>query len=358
MLVKKSEISASAYTPVASSSRRSRKPAVRFMTRSVDQPAEKYGLTNHLTTLAIEEVVDALRRFEEVERMARRRRVDDDQIVAAALGEHARAARSPCTPANRRSSATGAGRSGWRGCARAPRRGAWRSTSASQAPFWSSIMAVSDPLAPMPCARRGSSGYLAPRCRASQAERVGQAARRVDGHHDGAPSLDRAPERQAAAAVVLPTPPLPAEITIRCRSTTSRSVSPPPLAFIARASDAAAPPRRSPPCRLEETRAGAARRTELLREQKRQLDQRRLAGGGGETFEVGGIDARPADSPRSRARRRTRAARGRPREPQRRHAGGPRAARRRSGDGAPGSRPRGRGASAARSAAPASRASR
>ena len=51
MLVKKSEISASAEMPVACSRRRRRKPAVRFMARSADQPAEKYGRTNHLTTL-------------------------------------------------------------------------------------------------------------------------------------------------------------------------------------------------------------------------------------------------------------------------------------------------------------------
>src|SRR5262249_22595512 len=49
MLEKKSDISASAEMPVACSSRRRRKPAVRFIARRADHPAEKYGRTNHLT---------------------------------------------------------------------------------------------------------------------------------------------------------------------------------------------------------------------------------------------------------------------------------------------------------------------
>ena len=88
--VKNSEISTSAETPVASSRRRSRMPAVRFTKRIVAQPAEKYGLTNQRITCRSRKSAMPLRRLEEVERMAGRRRVDDDQVVAAAgvqLGE-------------------------------------------------------------------------------------------------------------------------------------------------------------------------------------------------------------------------------------------------------------------------------
>src|SRR5207253_727035 len=38
---------------------------------------------------AIEELADALWRLEEVERVLRRRRVEDDQVIGAALDEHA-----------------------------------------------------------------------------------------------------------------------------------------------------------------------------------------------------------------------------------------------------------------------------
>ena len=55
-------------------------------------------------------------------------------------------------------------------------------------------------------------------------ERVGQPPRRVDRHHgDLQPALGHARARRAAAVVVLPTPPEPAQMTIRLPSSSGRS---------------------------------------------------------------------------------------------------------------------------------------
>ena len=108
---------------------------MRFTTRSVAQPAEKYGRHEPVHDAAVEEVGDALRRLEEVERVARRRRVDDDQVVAPAgvqlaelLDGHVllragEALRQVLVEAVVEDALAHLG------------DGAWRSTSSSQAPF-------------------------------------------------------------------------------------------------------------------------------------------------------------------------------------------------------------------------------
>src|SRR5947208_3301395 len=122
--------------------------------------------------------------------------------------------------------------------------GAWRSTSASHAPFWSSIMAARLPRgAARPCAAK----YVAGISRASlpSVSSPSELARRRAGSMviTTARRPPSAPQSAIeAATVVFPTPPLPAEMTIRCRSTSSRSVT--------TTSSAGAPrPRRAPPSR-------------------------------------------------------------------------------------------------------------
>ena len=75
---------------------------MRFISRSVAQPAEKYGLTNQRIDRRSRKSRDALRRLEEVERVAGRRRVDDDQVVAPAgvqLATSCSTAMYSCDPA-------------------------------------------------------------------------------------------------------------------------------------------------------------------------------------------------------------------------------------------------------------------
>ena len=179
MLVKKSEISASAETPVACSRRRSRKPAA-AVHRPQRRPAGGEVRPHEPPDDAlVEEVAEALRRLEEVERVARRRRVDDDQVVVAALGEHAelldRHVLLRAGEGLREVLVEGVRR----GCAARASGGAWRSTSASQAPFWSSIIADSVPRGRQPLGReQRRAGSRAARCRASRARARSRAAAR------------------------------------------------------------------------------------------------------------------------------------------------------------------------------------
>ena len=133
-----------------------------------------------------------------------------------------RAARSPCTRASRRRSARGAGRTDWRGCARAPRpaRGARRARPRRPSGRASSRRACRAPCA-SPCVANSAARDL-PRLAAErrEAERAGEPARRVDREDDRRAGPASAPQSAIdAATVVLPTPPLPAEMTMRWRST-------------------------------------------------------------------------------------------------------------------------------------------
>ena len=65
----------------------------------------------------VEEGQQAAGRVEEVDGVARRRRVDDEQVVVAGLRQTQHATRPPCTRRCRRACPTGSGRGGCRGCA-------------------------------------------------------------------------------------------------------------------------------------------------------------------------------------------------------------------------------------------------
>src|SRR5207244_717177 len=105
--------------------------------------------------------------------------------------------------------------------------GAWRSTSASHAPFWSSIMAARLPRgAARPCAAKYAAGIS--RASLPSVSRPSELASRRAGSIVITTARRPASAPQSAidaATVVFPTPPLPAEMTIWCCSTSSRSVT-------------------------------------------------------------------------------------------------------------------------------------
>ena len=170
-----------------------------------------------------------LRRVEEVERVARRRRIEHQQVVARPPGGARGASPSPCTPASPRRRSTARGRSGSRTprrasrrrarCARPDRRRcAWRRASSPTA-------RPSPPPSPAAASRSGST-----RCSSlpssGEPERVGQSPRRVDRQHGDALARARPCRRRSwPTVVVLPTPPDPAQMTISLRSIRSSTVT-------------------------------------------------------------------------------------------------------------------------------------
>ena len=130
------------------------------------------------------------RRVEEVERVAARRGVEHEQVVAALAGSARRASPSPCTPASRPRRSRAPGRCGWRGPRRACARRARATRSARRRCAWRR--------ASSPTARR-STGAISTRRSSlpssAQAERVGEPPRRVDRHHRHLAPARRHPQR-------------------------------------------------------------------------------------------------------------------------------------------------------------------
>ena len=168
---------------------------------------------------AVEEGRHALRGVEEVQRRARRRGVDDDQVPLRRWPRAGRASPSPCTPACRRTTWRWSGRRGWPGSSR--RGPGWRGPAPSRrrcgaCPASSRAARLARRRAGTPVDAAGLVAQL------RQPQRLGQPARRVDREHGDRAA--RGPPRAAPArplVVVLPTPPEPQQTTIRIAGSSS-----------------------------------------------------------------------------------------------------------------------------------------
>ncbi len=156
------------------------------------------GREERARRVVAQEVEDAVGRVEEVERVGGRRRVEDDEVVVAVGGELVELLHRHVLLRAGQRGRTSAGRAGSPGCGRAaPGRARGASTRSSQVRFTSSIIAKSSPSRREP--RRGEGLRSGTRVSTlpsdGEAERVGEAAGRVDGADQRAAARERAGER-------------------------------------------------------------------------------------------------------------------------------------------------------------------
>ena len=161
------------------------------------EAASRAGTISTRNTRLSSSRIEPLRRVEEVERVPRRRRVDDDEVVVTGLVELVQPLHRHVLLRARRARRRGCGRSGSRGCGRAaprsPRSGRRARRTSS---LVSSMSAVSRP--------RGGRVAVGIPQRAvhlvvvgrGEAERVGEAARRVDRDHRDASAAACALDRE------------------------------------------------------------------------------------------------------------------------------------------------------------------
>ena len=174
--------------PASRTRRYARPPACAGASEDPDQPP-------------VEERAEPLGRVQEVQRRARGRGVDDDQVPATVprrpAGDRLGAswpsfsiAMYSCVPAKRATTATG--RRGSRGSAAARSGSACASTTSSKVRFMSSIIASSEP----PARRRRSVTGRGVVVELGQTQRLGEPPGRVDGEDDDPPPALGRPQRE------------------------------------------------------------------------------------------------------------------------------------------------------------------